>query len=276
MIMDVQHNYLKNEKERQEQMPWRREEFYYNYGSILGYYQALSAIENTSGQKVLDLACCDGILTSYFAKSFQYVVGVDASSQCLKKARELNPNVTFHEAFIEELELREKFDGIYMLNLLEHVMDPVEILKKAASFLEEDGVLIVHVPNAEAINRKIALKMGALSTLDELSPFDIDVAGHRRCYSLKSLSVDILNAGLKIIKTGGIFYKMLSMVQMDWFLEKAPWETGGFGWGRVDKNNKPIDETKDWRAEFCKACYEIGKEYPHDCNIIYAVIGKGD
>ena len=33
-------------------------------------------------------------------------------------------------------------------------------------------------------------------------------------------------------------------------------------------------EMKDWKAEFCRACYEIGKEYPEDCNIIVACITK--
>jgi hypothetical protein len=61
---------------------------------------------------------------------------------------------------------------------------------------------------------------------------------------------------------------MLSTPQMDWFLKNGLWEEGGFGWGRVGS------EKKDWRKEFCRACYEIGKERPEDCNVIYAVIKR--
>jgi hypothetical protein len=154
------------------------------------------------------------------------------------------------------------------LDILEHVIDPVFVLQKAASFLNEGGKLIVHVPNAHAINRKIAVLMGTLETCEELSPFDIDVAGHRRYYTLTSLESDIVKAGLKIEATGGVFFKTLSTPQMDWFLNNGLWEEGGFGWGRVG------GEKRDWRAEFCRACYEIGKERPEDCNIIYAVVGK--
>ena len=58
-----------------------------------------------------------------------------------------------------------------MLNLLEHVVNPADILQKAASFLKPGGRFIVHVPNGESINRKIAVKMGTLLNLEELSPF---------------------------------------------------------------------------------------------------------
>ena len=76
--------------------------------------------------------------------------------------------------------------------------------------------------------------------------------------------MDIQSSGLKLVATGGVFYKMLSTPQMDWFLKNGLWADGGFGWGRVGAENR------DWKAEFCRACYDYGKEYPEDCNVIYA------
>jgi len=262
---------LKKEKTRQDQCPWERSLFYEGYAEILGYYQALSCIENAKKGSLLDLACGDGTLTQNFVGAFEKIVGVDASLEHLIKARERNQSVTFYESLIEEFESNDQFDTVTMLNLLEHVESPKQILRKAASFLSpKGGRLIVHVPNAEAMNRKIAVKMGTLLNLEELSPFDINILGHRRSYTMDSFIKDINDAGLQIVTTGGIFYKMLSMAQMDWFLKNAPWEAGGFGWGRVGTT-----DTKDWKKEFCRACYEIGKEYPRECNIIYAVISKG-
>jgi hypothetical protein len=155
-----------------------------------------------------------------------------------------------------------------MLNILEHVVDPIGILQKAASLLEDEGVILVHVPNAFAVNRRLAVLMGTLTECEELSPFDIEIVGHRRSYSLKSLCADINMAGLKIAKTGGVFYKSLSTPQMDWFLKNGPWEEAGFGWGRVGGIQK------DWKAEFCRASYEPGKQHPEDCNIIYACVTR--
>lgn len=254
------------EKQKQESFAWERGVHFDTFSKILGYYQAISCMENGHGPEVLDMPCGDGLITELFAQHYDRVVGVDASSKHLAKARARLPHVEFHEALIEDLELDDRFDSVFMLNVLEHVQDPIAVLHKASSLLKQDGSLIVHVPNAAAINRRIAVLMGSLESCEELSPFDINVAGHRRSYTLETLVADVRAAGLEVVKTGGIFYKMLSTPQMDWLLKNGPWEEGGFGWGRVG-----AEKAKDWRAAFCDACYEIGKERPEDCNIIFVI-----
>jgi 2-polyprenyl-3-methyl-5-hydroxy-6-metoxy-1,4-benzoquinol methylase len=256
------------EKELQEKIPWERTKYFPTYNDILGFYQVQACLEHARFPALLDLACGDGLLTALFAPHFERVVGVDAAAVHLAAARERLPGVEFHECLIEELTLSERFDSIFMLNILEHVLDPILVMQKAASFLKEDGVLIVQVPNANAINRKIAVLMGTLESCEELSPFDLNIAGHRRSYTLATLTADIVQAGLSVKATGGVFYKMLSTAQMDWFLENGLWAEGGFGWGRVGA------APQDWRARFCRACYDIGKERPDDCNVIYAVITR--
>jgi 2-polyprenyl-3-methyl-5-hydroxy-6-metoxy-1,4-benzoquinol methylase len=254
------------EKDRQEALTWDRGAHYATYNQILGYYQVVSCLENARGDSLLDLPCGDGTLTELFARRFRRVVGVDASPIHLAKARMRLPSAEFHESLIEELELSERFGTVVMLNILEHVIDPVAVLSKAASLLQRDGVLIVQVPNAEAVNRKIAVLMGTLASCEELSPFDINVAGHRRSYTIETLVEDGVRAGLRLEKTGGVFYKSLSTPQIDWLLANGPWERGEFGWGRVGA------EPRDWRREFCRASYEYGKDHPRDCNVIYACL----
>jgi 2-polyprenyl-3-methyl-5-hydroxy-6-metoxy-1,4-benzoquinol methylase len=258
------------EKVLQEKFGRARQGKFENYTEMLKHFQAQSCMENCPGPSVLDLACGDARITKFFAEKYDRVVGVDASGFRLEKAKERcpAPNVRFCESLIEEFESDERFNSVFLLNILEHVRDPIEILRHAASFLTEDGVLCVHVPNAHAINRKLALLMGTLEALEELSPYDLEV-GHRRYYTRESLTDDVSKAGLKVIKSGGVFYKMLSSPQIDWFLENGLWEEGGFGWGRVGE-----EKTKDWRMEFCRASYEIGKEYPEECNIVYVLAQK--
>jgi 2-polyprenyl-3-methyl-5-hydroxy-6-metoxy-1,4-benzoquinol methylase len=256
------------EKELQESFPWERSKYHADYNQVLAFYKVKSCIENSVGDSLLDIACGDGMLTEMFASHFNTIVGVDASSKHLDEARKRVPTATFYEALIEEFECEEKFDSIFMLELLEHLQDPVAVLKKVSSFLKPEGRIIVHVPNCDAVNRKIAVLMGTLTSCDELSPFDLEILGHRRSYNLKTLRKDIEQAGLNVIRTGGIFYKMLSTPQMDWFLKNGLWESG-HGWGRTG-----METARDWKAEFCRASYEYGLEHPEDCNVIYACIGK--
>lgn len=256
------------EKALQESFPWARSQVFSSYNNILAFYQARACLEYARGESLLDLPCGDGTLTAMMASRFRRVVGVDASGKHLDLARKTLPGAEFHEALIEEFETDERFDTVSMINILEHVVDPVAVLRKAADLMSEGGVLLVHVPNAYAINRRLAVLMGTLTDCEELSPFDIQVAGHRRSYSRATLCSDIEKAGLRVNATGGVFYKSLSTPQMDWFLKNGPWKEGGFGWGRVG------GPERDWRAEFCRASYELGKQYPEDCNIIYACVTR--
>ena len=257
------------EKQRQESFQWARTQVFENYNSVLGYYQAMACLEHARGDSLLDMPCGDGGVTAILAQRFKRVVGVDASGQHLALAKVNLPSAELHEILIEDFVTDERFDTITMINVLEHVIDPVNVLRKAANLLSEGGILLVHVPNSLAINRRLAVLMGTLTDCEELSPFDIQVAGHRRSYSQSTLCEDIRKAGLKISATGGVFYKMLSSPQMDWFLKNGLWQDGGFGWGRVGE-----EKLKDWKAEFCRASYELGKQYPNDCNIIYACVTK--
>jgi 2-polyprenyl-3-methyl-5-hydroxy-6-metoxy-1,4-benzoquinol methylase len=259
---------MTTEKDLQETFTWARSQVFADYNNVLGYYQAQACLEYVHGESLLDMPCGDGTLTALLAPSFKRVVGVDASSQHLALARENLPKAEFHESLIEEFETSERFDTITMINVLEHVVDPAAVLRKATDLLSDDGILIIHVPNADAINRKLAVLMGTLTHCEELSPFDIQVAGHRRSYVMKTLRNEINQAGLKITATGGVFYKSLSTPQMNWFLEHGLWQDGGFGWGRVGAAEK------DWKAEFCRASYELGKQHPEECNVIYACITK--
>jgi len=257
-----------SEKELQETFTWARSVDFSDYNGVLGYYQVQACLEYSRGKSLLDMPCGDGTLTALFANHFQRIVGLDASSTHLDEAKKRLPQVEFYHDLIENYQTNERFDTITMLNVLEHVEEPIQILQKAASLLSDDGVLLVHVPNAQAVNRKIAVLMGTLENCEELSPFDINVVGHRRSYDLASLSADVEASGLTVMASGGVFYKMFSTPQMDWFLKNGLWEEGGFGWGRVGA------EPRDWKAEFCRACYEYGKHHPEDCNVIYVCITK--
>ena len=173
---------IENERALQEEFTWARSTSFSDYNAALGYYQVQACMEHARGTSLLDLPCGDGTLTSLMMPYFKRIVGVDASATHLNLAKQKLPQVEFHHDLIEDLQLEEKFDTVTMINVLEHVTHPVEVLKKAASFLAKDGILLVHVPNSQAVNRKIAVKMGTLETCEELSPFDINVAGHRRSY----------------------------------------------------------------------------------------------
>jgi 2-polyprenyl-3-methyl-5-hydroxy-6-metoxy-1,4-benzoquinol methylase len=56
---------------------------------------------------------------------------------------------------VEQFASEEKYDLILMLNLIEHVRRPDEVLAKARSLLTPDGLLLIKTPNYDALDARI-------------------------------------------------------------------------------------------------------------------------
>jgi 2-polyprenyl-3-methyl-5-hydroxy-6-metoxy-1,4-benzoquinol methylase len=120
------------------------------------------------------------------------------------------------ETLFEEFEPAGRYDTIVMSCIIEHVHDPSLVLRRAASWLADDGVILLIVPNQLSLHRRVGLRCGLLSSMEQLSEQDLSV-GHRRLYTVDSLSDAIRAAGLETSGIEGIFLKPLSSAQMiDW------------------------------------------------------------
>ena len=57
----------------------------------------------------------------------------------------------------------ETFDVVTLLDLIEHVRDPVTLLREAANFLAPGGVMLVYTPNHQGLIVRTAVAIRALS-----------------------------------------------------------------------------------------------------------------
>jgi len=107
-------------------------------------------------------------------------------------------------------------DAVLACHVLEHVGDSVRLLNRIRTWLKPSGKLLVIVPNRNSIHRELALRMGLISRLDELSQRDL-LVGHKRVFSSTELRSQIQGAGFEVISCRGFFVKPLSNAQMiDW------------------------------------------------------------
>ena len=206
----------------------------------LGKLIIRKTFELARGPKVLDVACGDGSLTRLMMDHYPVVVGVDGSEEKVKLARTNTPEARFYVSMFEDFNIDERFDSIVMINILEHVEDPVLFLKKARSLLKRGGEVISFVPNALSLNRRVGKIMGIIEDYYELSANDLAV-GHRRFYDRDKLVKDLLEAGFKPNDVGGVLLKPLSNRQM---------------------------ESCD--IEAVEALCVIGEELPDYCGLVYA------
>lgn len=170
-----------------------------------------------AGPEILELGYGDDAWTASIVRLFGHTSVVDASGKLLAAAqRKHGPAVVTHQALFEEFVPPRCFNTIVASFILEHVVEPVTILRRAAGWLERDGRIIVIVPNAGSLHRQVALQMGLLQHLDELGETD-RMIGHRRVYTVATLEQDIARAGLAVVERRGYFAKFLPQGMMTGF-----------------------------------------------------------
>lgn len=100
--------------------------------------------------RILDLGCGNGNVSLQLAGVGFSVLGIDMSPEtiAIAKARNVFPsNLEFRVQTAEAIEGLEQFDAIVCSEVLEHLYDPVSVMKTIHKLLKPGGVLCVSVPN---------------------------------------------------------------------------------------------------------------------------------
>jgi trans-aconitate methyltransferase len=189
----------------------------------------------------LELGPAEGAMTKYLHDHFEHLTVVEGAAALLALIPDYD-NVTKVQSIFEEFAPQQPFNTIIMEHILEHVDKPVELLRRASSWLAPSGRLIAGVPNALSFHRLIAVKMGMLERPDQLNERD-HALGHRRVYSPETFKEDIERAGLDVLTLGGAFFKPLS--------------------------NKQIEDV--WSDELIEGAYQLGKDFQRNACEIFAV-----
>jgi len=203
---------------------------------------------------LLELGSFKGDFTKRLLPYFDDVTCVDASDAAIEVARKkLGDKVIFVNSLFEEVTLPRRYDNIVLTHVLEHLDDPVVVLKRInGEWLAEGGRFFLVCPNANAPSRQIAVKMGLISHNAAITPAEAE-HGHRITYSLDTLERDAKAAGLKVVYRSGIFFKALANFQWDRLLE-----------------------TDIISKDFLEGCYKLGQQYPDLCSSIFLVCERGD
>lgn len=184
--------------------------------------------------KTLDLGLGHGITAEKFDHFFDDYTILEGSDLVIEQFNATHQEFKgkINKEYFEKFESESKFDTIIMSFILEHVENPVEILKKYRPLLSQNGSLYVSVPNFEALNKRIAFEAGLIQNMDVLSAADMEL-GHLRLYSVDKLSQELTEAGYEIDVIEGILLKPLTTSQLlSLNLKREVWDA----MGRLGKN----------------------------------------
>ena len=108
---------------------------------------------NKSGKKLLDVGCGSGILLEASKKYRFQSTGVEPSKWLFKKA--IKRGLDVRCGVLEDIPNSQKFDVITLADVIEHVTNPMEILKQIKSRLTPEGIGVIVTPNVDSLIAKI-------------------------------------------------------------------------------------------------------------------------
>jgi len=225
----------------------------YNFDfDVIHHYMIESFKHHFVKGNCLELGSSKGDFTKRLIPYFDDITCVEASDEAIEISKQnLKSNVIYFNSLFETVELPTKYDNIILTHVLEHIDDPVGLLKRIKEeWLSEDGKLFLVCPNANAPSRQIAVKMGLITHNSAITPAEAE-HGHRITYTLDTLERDAKSGGLNVISRSGIFFKALANFQWDQLF-----------------NTNIIDK------EYLDGCYQLGQQCPDLCSSIMLICKK--
>ncbi len=183
---------------------------YSQYGTILNQVPANS--------KLLDIGCGEGNISSLFLerKNCQ-VTGVDISEKALALAKKRGINTKRWDLNKIPLPFKEKsFETITMIDVLEHAINPLALLREARRLLIPGGRLIVSLPNFARWDNRIRMLLGRPKDILHWEGYD-DGLEHLHWFTQKKLAHFLKEAGFKrdrFVPTGLPFGFLFGLFRM--------------------------------------------------------------
>jgi 2-polyprenyl-3-methyl-5-hydroxy-6-metoxy-1,4-benzoquinol methylase len=150
----------------------------------------------TKPSRILDIGAAEGYLGALFKQQGHYVVGVESDLRLVEQARAHYD--ALHTVDVENFDFpyRGEFDYILLADVLEHLRNPVEILRRVSQCLRPSGQLIISLPNVAHVFVRLSLMFGRFEYQDR----GILDRTHLRFFTLASLREMMDQASCRILE----------------------------------------------------------------------------
>jgi len=98
------------------------------------------------GTSVLEVGCGPGLMLAAFRRRGWRVFGIERNEVAGETARQILGSDTIATS-LEDLPADARFDLIVLFQVLEHIGEPITLLRKCANRLAPGGILVANVPN---------------------------------------------------------------------------------------------------------------------------------
>jgi len=160
---------------------------------VLNKFKEVSRLVRPNS-KVLDIGCHDAKLKDFLQNPDYYCIDIDQELiNTLKKRKIKAKQINLNKDKIPFK--KEKFDYIFLLDVLEHIIDPKKLLNESKNRLNENGKILITFPNDYHLLNKLRFIFNKHLTEDPFAPY-----GHLHYFPIKSGEKFLLRNNLKIIR----------------------------------------------------------------------------
>jgi 2-polyprenyl-3-methyl-5-hydroxy-6-metoxy-1,4-benzoquinol methylase len=158
--------------------------------------RAITYLKSSTGNRILDVGCNEGYIgREVRGKEF---FGIELSPENVEKAQSNGYQVIsadLNTTNLSSLPLEKKsFDHILFLDILEHLIDPLQQLKQSAALLKDNGKILISLPNIANWRYRLMLLFGQFNYRD-IGVLD---RTHLHLYTKKSAKQLVTQAGLTL------------------------------------------------------------------------------
>jgi len=147
-------------------------------------FEALKKImpKNYVWGEILDIGCGNGVVSEQIERHYGYkTCSCDLNLKALQMVSASRSPLYFYNIHERHTRFREAFSTVLLMDVLEHIDDPLRFLSSVDFHLSPEGSLVINVPAIQLLYSK----------------YD-RVAGHVKRYSIPSLKKELGAAGFRI------------------------------------------------------------------------------
>jgi SAM-dependent methyltransferase len=146
---------------------WNPEQYQSRHSYVYQFGEAVvDLLAPQAGERILDLGCGSGQLTSKIAREGTTVIGLDLSPDMIAQARANFAAIEFQQGDASNFHFDQPFDAIFSNAVLHWVKDQEGVARSAATALKPGGRFVAEMGghgNVEAIKSTILEVLGPVS-----------------------------------------------------------------------------------------------------------------
>jgi methionine biosynthesis protein MetW len=158
-------------------------------------------------KRLLDVGCGDGVIAHFLKRKVFKIYGIDNSEQNLEKAKKRGVFTVYVDLDKEKIPFKDSyFDVVTCLDVIEHIRNPVNLMKEIYRVLKKGGRLILSAPNIRFSDHLITLVLKGRFpiTSEDKTAYD---GGHIHYFTFSDLKNISIMVGFRIIREVGIINK---------------------------------------------------------------------